>query len=252
VDASRGTPEPPWRDPTAPGPFDRQSTAPAQPPPAPQPAWSIPDLGQHDPERRLGGPARPEVRLEPTTGLASTTGRPTPPRATPLSGTVNPAEPQERSWAGVNLPFRMRSREQDDGPIWFGVAWLFELLAVLILILVVLTVYALFSRTRIPEQVRFTVNAYYYSVEDRENIEGISGYICTDQRTAWRAAQSSPASDTRRGITSHHIDSADKTVDGWRVRVTAWLVEGGKTHATLLLVPVKGGAYLICGGTDQP
>lgn len=249
-----------WWDPSAPGNFEPQLTEPAPPPP-PVP-FEIPDNDHLDFDRPAGGPpAQPTgaARAAPTAPAGAATQVRAPTRAAPRApGAPRASLDGQTDRSSSVLARTLRSRQRQARPRaqrparrWLRPAIIAEIVAVAVLALIVVIFYSIFVTPKIPDQVRLTVDSYYFGVEDHIGLTPLGGYICPAQRTAWRQAQLGTTGDTGMGIVSYHIDSGERSGPGWRVKVTLKLVGDAKSKATLTLVG-DGGGYQICGGTDQP
>ena len=154
------------------------------------------------------------------------------------------------SWSSV-IPRRRSDDEveREKHPVRNIVMFLLILILVVFLVLLLLF---LNGRTNWPQQLKFTVDSYYYGVEDGINQNALAGYICPERQGNWRAAQDTPDGDTRRGIVDHDITSATSLGGHWSVHVTLKLSGDTKEHVELTLHEDKTkGTFLICGGTDH-
>jgi len=125
-----------------------------------------------------------------------------------------------------------------------------ETIAFVLLTVTVLIVYAVNARSRLPDQLKLTVNSYYNGVQDGYPLQALTAYICPAERSNWLQAQGNLSGDTRRGITDHDIGHGSRSTTGWIVRVRLDLIDGTKENVRLDMVEVDDD-YLICGGTNS-
>jgi hypothetical protein len=230
----------PWRDPTAPGTFEAVEIRPVAAPSTV--AWDMPDI-----DRELNPDASPPEAAEPAEPAGGTT-RMSARRTGPAPRTASVTRARRRM--GQSLRLSAVGGASGAEPTTRRISVAIEVIAFVVLMVTVLTVYAVSARTRLPDQLKLAVNSYYYGVQDGYPLQALTAYICPAEREAWVEAQSNLSGDTRRGITDHNIGHGRRTTSGWNLRVHLRLIDGTKETAELEIVEVDD-SYLICGGTNS-
>jgi hypothetical protein len=235
---SKPTPSP-WRDPTAPGSFEAVETRPVGAPSTV--AFELPDID------REFKPDLPPEGSEAEPGASSGTTRISARRSTPTPRTASITRARRRM--GQTLRLNAAAGGSGD-PTGRRISVAIETIAFVVLIVTVLAVYAVNARSRLPDQLKLSVNSYYYGVEDGYPLQALTAYICPVQQSGWVQAQRNLSGDTRRGITDHDIGHGRRSMTGWTVRVHLDLIDGTKETVKLDIIEVDG-KYLICGGTNS-
>ena len=238
---TKPTPPQPWRDPTAPGAFDAVETRPVAAPSTV--AWEMPDI-----DRDLRADLPPPEGGEPAEPAAGTTRISAARRSSQPPRTASITRARRRVGRTLRLSAASAGTGGDPTARRTGVA--IEVIAFVLLMVTVLGVYAVSSRSRLPDQLKLAVNSYYNGVQDGYPLSALIAYICPAKQNAWREAQSNLSGDTRRGITDHEIGHGRRTADGWNLRVRLHLIDGTKETAELK-VAIIDDYYLICGGTNS-